>query len=160
MTAQGHNPRPRTAREDKPELAGLVRLVIQRHGFRRVHASCAIAPLLGAVLAVWVPLLIGAGGAQSTPRLVVGVLVAVWVVGVMLNSLVVWVLVRIQPRRTIPDDLAANHVSDDAGAGPVAGSARLVRLVALPGAVALAALQHRGRRRRVEDHNRVAGTLG
>jgi len=139
MTAQGHNPRPRTAGEDKSGLAALVRLVIQRHGFRRVHASCAIATLLGAVLAVWVPLLIGTGGAPSTPRLIVGVLVAACLVGVTLNSLMAWVLVRNQPWRTTPD-VTVTHLSHHAGAGTVVGPARrLLCLVALPGAVPLAA---------------------
>lgn len=154
MTDHSHRPRPHAARDDTTEVAALVRLVIGRHGFHRVHASCAIATLLGGLAAVWVPLLIGTGGAPSTPRAIVGVLLATWLVGVTLNSLVVWVLVRIQPSPTIPADFTATG-PDAASAGAVVGSARLLRLVALPGAVAGAALRHRLRRARVSRHPAV-----
>lgn len=148
-TARGPHPRQQSAGDDKSDLATLVRRLVQTHGFHRVHASCAIVTPLGAVAAVWVPLLIGAGRAPSIPRLIVSVLVAVWLVGFTLNSLVVWVLVRIQPSRARPHDLAANRPCSAAGAATTVGNAPLLRLVALPAAAAGAALRQRPRRGRM-----------
>ncbi len=136
----------RRGRADGPsELAELLRLAVARHGFRRVHARCAIATLLGAVSATWVPLMIGTGGAPATARLVVGVATAAWLGGVTLNTLMLWVLVRVQPRST------AHHPDprrDPDSPAIASGSARLGRLVVLPGAVCLTSWRDRVRHAR------------